>query len=127
MTGPAAMDAVICRATAQLTALQRIHFELADLAESCAVDDGRVIVQLDAGGGLAGLTLRPGAGHGDPARLARLIVDACAEADRELTARRAALTAEFLEEFEEIGQGSDDPRRSAHSIHEDVPNTGEER
>lgn len=101
-----AMDAIVARAAVQLTALERIHDELSGLSVTGRADGGRVVVRIDSAGGLAGLSLQPGAGGGDSGRLARLIVDAAAAAARELDGRRADLTAGFLDEFADTPTGA---------------------
>ncbi|WP_024332743.1 YbaB/EbfC family nucleoid-associated protein [Gordonia hirsuta] len=105
-----AMDAITAEAAAHLAVLERLHRELTSLTVTARADEGRVVVQLDCAGALAGLQLRPGAGRGDAAVLSQLIVEAAAAAARELCTRRADLTAEFLEEFDDTpgGQGTEE-------------------
>jgi len=96
-----AMDRITADAAAHLAALERVHRDLTGMSVTASADGGRVSVRLDATGALAALDLQPGAGRGDAARLSRLIVEAAAEAARELCARRADLTREFLAEFDD--------------------------
>ncbi|GAA3953222.1 YbaB/EbfC family nucleoid-associated protein [Gordonia caeni] len=108
MTG--AMDQITAAAAAHLAALERVHQDLTGMSVSASTDGGRVTVRLDATGALAALDLLPGAGRGDAARLSQLIVEAAADAARELCARRADLTREFLAEFDDTpeAQGTAD-------------------
>ncbi|WP_159067535.1 YbaB/EbfC family nucleoid-associated protein [Gordonia iterans] len=94
-----AMDQITARAQARLAALQHAHRELAGVSATASADDGRVVVRVDASGGLADLTLRPGAARGDATRLAAVITETAATAARDVAQRRADLTREFLDEF----------------------------
>ena len=99
--GAGAMDRITARAAAQLAVLEQVRGDLAALSSTASVDDGRVTVRLDAGGGLADLHLAPGAGQGDAERLGRLITEAAAAADLELCAAREAILAAFTEQFDD--------------------------
>ncbi|GAA4753348.1 YbaB/EbfC family nucleoid-associated protein [Gordonia alkaliphila] len=100
-TGAGAMDRITARAAAQLAVLEQVRGDLTALSSTASVDDGRVTVRLDAGGGLADLHLAPGAAQGDAERLGRLITEAAAAADLELCAAREAILAAFTEQFDD--------------------------
>ncbi|MCK0438323.1 YbaB/EbfC family nucleoid-associated protein [Gordonia alkaliphila] len=105
-----AMDRITARAAAQLAVLEQVRGDLAALSSTASVDDGRVTVRLDAGGGLADLQLAPGAGQGDAERLGRLITEAAAAADLDLCAARDELLAAFTEQFDDTsGEFADTP------------------
>lgn len=112
-----AMDAITAEAAAHLAALERVRSDLAGLSADAITDDGRIRVALDATGALAALELRPGAGRGDAARLAQLIVEASADAARDLCARRADLTREILAEFGDTpeAEGTAEPPAASNS------------
>ncbi|MFT4088391.1 MAG: YbaB/EbfC family nucleoid-associated protein [Gordonia sp. (in: high G+C Gram-positive bacteria)] len=95
----AALDLLQARAGEQLATLERVHRELAEVSAERTVDTGRVRVVVDAAGALSCLALTHGAGSGDATRLAALIVEAAAEAAREVYERHSEITADFLAEF----------------------------
>lgn len=111
----AAMDAIVAQAGARLAALERIQHDLNALSVTSRTDGGRIVVRVDATGGLAEVRLLPGAGNGDAAHLARLIVEAAAAGARELRARQAELTGDFLAEFGDTPEPEGTGGRSAAS------------
>ncbi|MFM9377412.1 YbaB/EbfC family nucleoid-associated protein [Gordonia sp. VNK21] len=93
----AELDAVLCRARDRLDALQHAREQLAAARETGEGDDGRVQAVVDAGGGLVGLRLAPGAGGGDADRLAQAVLAAAGGAAAAMAVRRTAVLTELQE------------------------------